>query len=68
MNARTSVGRDRSTRRRRAGRTRERAQVVAPAFVKRQIPFYEFLGEEGIVKLEEQAGWKAGCAPVTKCW
>ena len=46
-------------RRRRAGRgqARERKITVAPAYVKRQIPFYEFLNEEGIVKLEEQADW-----------
>ena len=25
--------------------------------MKRQIPFYEFLGEEGLVKLEDQADW-----------
>ncbi|MCP4984013.1 MAG: trimethylamine methyltransferase family protein [Gammaproteobacteria bacterium] len=43
--------------RRRGGRNRERAQMIAPAFIKRQIPFYEFLGEEGIVKLEDQADW-----------
>ena len=46
-------------RRRRAGRgqARERKVATAPAYVKRQIPFYEFLGEEGLVKLEEQADW-----------
>jgi trimethylamine--corrinoid protein Co-methyltransferase len=44
-------------RRRRRGRKRERAAVAAPAFIRRQIPFYEFLGEEGLVKLEEQADW-----------
>jgi trimethylamine--corrinoid protein Co-methyltransferase len=50
--------RDRSSSgRRRGGRGRERTQVVAPAFARRQIPFYEFLGEEGLVKLEEQADW-----------
>ena len=49
--------RDRSSGRRRGGRGRERTQAVAPAFVRRQIPFYEFLGEEGLVKLEEQADW-----------
>ena len=43
--------------RRRGGRTRARAEVAAPAFIKRQVPFYEFLGEEGLVKLEEQADW-----------
>ena len=44
-------------RRRGGGRMRERAQVSAPAYIKREIPFYEFLGEEGLVKLEEQADW-----------
>jgi len=39
------------------GRSRERKIAVAPAYVKRQIPFYEFLGEEGLVKLEDQADW-----------
>jgi hypothetical protein len=53
--AKTKVAR--TTGRRRGGRTRERLQKVAPAFIKREIPFYEFLGEEGIVKLEEQADW-----------
>jgi trimethylamine--corrinoid protein Co-methyltransferase len=38
-------------------RSRERKVTVAPAYVKRQIPFYEFLGEEGLVKLEDQAEW-----------
>ena len=57
VNDAKSAGRGRSSGRRRGGRSRERAQVAAPAFVKRQIPFYEFLGEEGIVKLEEQADW-----------
>ncbi|MCP4387742.1 MAG: trimethylamine methyltransferase family protein [Gammaproteobacteria bacterium] len=32
-------------------------QVSAPAYIKREIPFYEFLGEEGLVKLEQQADW-----------
>ena len=44
-------------RRRGGGRMRERAQVGAPAYIKREIPFYEFLGEEGLVRLEEQADW-----------
>ncbi len=46
-------------RRRRVGRgqARERKVTTAPAYVKRQIPFYEFLNEEGLVKLEEQADW-----------
>ena len=47
----------RSAGRRRGGRARERAEVATPAYIKRQVPFYEFLGEEGLVKLEEQADW-----------
>ena len=48
-----------SSKRRRSarGQKRERKVITAPAYVKRQIPFYEFLGEEGLVKLEEQADW-----------
>lgn len=57
MNDSISTTRERSSGRRRGGRGRERQQVSAPAFIKRQIPFYEFLGEEGIVKLEDQADW-----------
>ena len=46
-------------KRRRTGQSRQRDRVVtaAPAYVKRKIPFYEFLNEEGLVKLEEQAEW-----------
>ncbi len=36
---------------------RQRDVVKAPAYIQRKIPFYEFLGEEGLVKLEEQADW-----------
>ena len=57
MSDTTANGRDRGSGRRRGGRGRERAQVAAPAFIERQIPFYEFLGEEGLVKLEDQADW-----------
>lgn len=39
------------------GQKRERKVIAAPAYVKREIPFYEFLSEENIVKLEEQADW-----------
>jgi trimethylamine---corrinoid protein Co-methyltransferase len=52
-----AAGRGRNSGRRRGGRGRERPQVVAPAFIQRQVPFYEFLGEEGLVKLEDQADW-----------
>ena len=47
----------RGGRRSARGRSRERKIIDAPAYVKRQIPFYEFLGEEGLVRLEEQADW-----------
>ncbi len=47
----------RASARRRRGRFRERKQIKAPAYIKRQIPYYEFLGEEGINKLEDQADW-----------
>lgn len=39
------------------GKKRQRAKPVAPAYIKRQIPYYEFLGEEGLVALEQQADW-----------
>jgi trimethylamine--corrinoid protein Co-methyltransferase len=35
----------------------DRPQIAAPAFISRKIPYYEFLNEEGLVKLEEQADW-----------
>jgi len=34
-----------------------RAALATPAYVKRVLPFYEPLDEEGLVKLEEQADW-----------
>ncbi len=54
-NSKSSAGRGRGRSNR--GRSRERKITIAPAYVKRQIPFYEFLGEEGLVKLEDQADW-----------
>ena len=44
-------------RRSRGNRRSERATSAAPAYIKRQIPFYEFMGEEGLVRLEAQADW-----------
>jgi trimethylamine--corrinoid protein Co-methyltransferase len=49
--------RNSSRRRGTRGQKRERKIAVAPAYVKRQIPFYEFLGEEGLTRLEDQAEW-----------
>ena len=57
MSNTTAAGKGRGAGRRRGGRGRVRPKAVAPAFIKRQIPFYEFLGEEGLVKLEQQADW-----------
>ena len=53
------MGNARTTSRRRSGRgqKRERSLESAPAFVTRKIPFYEFLDEENLVKLEQQADW-----------
>lgn len=34
-----------------------RAQPAAPAYITRSIPYYEFLSEEGLVRLEDQADW-----------
>ena len=47
----------RKRRRRSRGEVRERQITSTPAYVKRNIPFYEFLDEEGLVKLEDQAEW-----------
>ncbi len=36
---------------------RTRTTVATPAYVTRKIPYYEFLDEEGLVRLEDQADW-----------
>ncbi len=46
--------RERSSRR---GERRAASATKAPAYIKREIPFYEYLNEEGLVKLEDQADW-----------
>lgn len=47
---------ERGSRRRSSGRKeRKRSSVAAPAYIKRQIPFFEFLNEENLVRLEDQA-------------
>ena len=44
--------------RRRSSRSRVGASdLSAPAYIKRNIPYYEFLSEENIVRIEEQADW-----------
>ncbi len=50
--------RGRTSRRRSAReKKRDRKVAIAPAYVKRAIPYYEFLSEENLVRLEEQADW-----------
>ncbi|MEM7742093.1 MAG: trimethylamine methyltransferase family protein [Pseudomonadota bacterium] len=44
-------------RRSRGTRRAERAMPQAPAYITREIPFYEFLGEEGLQRIEDQADW-----------
>ena len=48
--------RKRRSRRPDAG-DKARPAAKTPAYVKRQIPFFEFLGEEGLVQIEDQAEW-----------
>ncbi|MEM9277858.1 MAG: trimethylamine methyltransferase family protein [Pseudomonadota bacterium] len=48
--------RENSKRRTRSERS-ARAAPQAPAYITRKIPHYEFLNEEGLVRLEEQADW-----------
>ncbi|GAB5468200.1 MAG: trimethylamine methyltransferase family protein [Rhodospirillales bacterium] len=46
--------------RRKRGQARgqdRRAEVAAPAYITRQIPFYALAGEEGLTRLEDQADW-----------
>lgn len=50
----TSQVRRRNTSR---GKQRIRKVAIAPAYVKRNISFYEFLHDEGLVALEQQADW-----------
>ncbi len=44
-------------RRSRGNRRAERAVPAAPAYITRQVPFYEFMGEEGLQRIEDQADW-----------
>ena len=46
-----------SPRRRVRSERRSRAVANAPAYVRRAIPFYDFLGEEALVRIEDQADW-----------
>ncbi|MEL7467326.1 MAG: trimethylamine methyltransferase family protein [Pseudomonadota bacterium] len=47
----------RSRRGPRRSEDRARTGATAPAYIQRQIPFYEFMGEEGLTRLEDQADW-----------
>ncbi len=48
----------RSKGRRGRGRPGEsRAVAPGPAYITRRIPYFEFLGEEGLARLEDQADW-----------
>jgi trimethylamine--corrinoid protein Co-methyltransferase len=46
-----------SPRRRARPDRRVRAGTAAPAYIRRAIPFYEFLDEESLVRIEDQADW-----------
>ncbi|HSF96912.1 MAG TPA: trimethylamine methyltransferase family protein [Thermohalobaculum sp.] len=46
-----------SPRRRARSERRTRSAAAAPAYLRREIPFYEFLGEEGLSRIEDQADW-----------
>ena len=47
--------RDRTSRRRAGAPTA--SALPAPAYITRKIPFLEYLNEEGLVRLEQQADW-----------
>jgi len=49
-----NTGRKRRTPRSERG---QREVIATPAYIKRVVPFYELLGEEQLVCLEEQADW-----------
>ena len=59
MAARSSAERStrESGRRARRERRSERVPTSAPAYISRKIGFYDFLDEEGLQRLEEQADW-----------
>jgi trimethylamine--corrinoid protein Co-methyltransferase len=44
-------------KRRRRGAARQKTDIAIVPYIKREIPFYAFLEEEGLVKLEQQADW-----------
>ncbi|MEM8646340.1 MAG: trimethylamine methyltransferase family protein, partial [Pseudomonadota bacterium] len=46
-----------SRRQRRDRRASSGPAVAAPAYITRNIPYYEFLDEEALVRIEQQADW-----------
>ena len=46
-----------ASKRRVRGERRVRAVVASPAYITRAIPFYDFLDEEQLVRIEDQADW-----------
>ena len=53
----TQADSDPQPRRRARGERRVREAPDAPAYVTRRIPFYDFLDEEQLVRIEDQADW-----------
>ncbi len=46
-----------SSRRRNRGERAQRAVQPAPPYITRKIPYFEYMNEEGLVRIEEQADW-----------
>ena len=57
MNTNAETGQRVSPRRSGRGQKRVRPQAAVPAYITRKIPYFEFLDEEGLVALEDQADW-----------
>ena len=49
---------EKNPRRATSGRTRRQRKIVqAPAYITRQIPYFDFMNEESLAKIEDQADW-----------
>ncbi len=46
-----------TSKRRNRGERKARAVVPTPAYITRKIPYFEFLSDEGLQKIEDQAEW-----------
>ncbi|MGI9405327.1 MAG: trimethylamine methyltransferase family protein, partial [Hyphomicrobiaceae bacterium] len=56
--AHDTAARKRSARGGRAARqSASRTEIARPAFIQRKIPYYDFLDEEALVRLEDHADW-----------